>query len=427
MSTGTVALFAGVVILVVAVSGSLRRFDITTPALFTALGVVLGLTLVDTPPEDGTVRSIAELTLALLLFHDAAQVRPHQLRGVAGMCARLLLLGLPLTIAAGFLFARLVFPGLPAWSALLIAATLAPTDAGLGAATVLNPVVPVRIRRVLNVESGLNDGLATPVVLVAIALGQDGGSVRVRPTVVHALAELGVGLAVGALLGAGTAWLVSQQLVRQRVDATMVPLAAVAVPLAAYYGAVALQGNGFIAAFSAGVAFAGAWSADATASAGEAEGLDLTDHLATLLGFAVWTLFGLVAVARLATGLDLAAVVFAVAALTVLRMLPVAAVLLGTGLRAPTVAFIGWFGPRGLASVVFALIALESLPPSHTLDVVASTIGLTVLLSVAAHGMSAAPGAAAYGRWVARARPTVELADASAPAVSALRTSRGAA
>jgi NhaP-type Na+/H+ or K+/H+ antiporter len=164
-------LFALLVLGFTTVSAALGRRLITAPLAFVTFGAVLGFAVA---PLQGTVtepvKLVAEVTLVLILFHDAAQVRPREIGADRGLYARLLLIGFPLTILLGFLLARLLFPDLPVMMALLLGAALAPTDAGLGAPTVLNPVVPTRVRRALNVESGLNDGLATPVVLFAIAV-----------------------------------------------------------------------------------------------------------------------------------------------------------------------------------------------------------------------------------------------------------------
>ena len=193
-----VGLFALLVILFVSQSARLGRVYLTGPIVFVVGGVVLGRTLVSGEVDSATIRTIAEVTLALMLFHDAAQLQPRQLRGSFVFTGRLLLVGLPLTIGAGYFLARGLFPEIGVWLALLLAAALAPTDAGLGAATVLNPVVPVRVRRILNVESGLNDGLATPVVLFAIAATAGG---QPEDAALHALREMGVGALVGVLAG----------------------------------------------------------------------------------------------------------------------------------------------------------------------------------------------------------------------------------
>ncbi len=403
------AVFALVVIGFVAVSRRVGRLHLTAPIVFMAIGY-LASRVVDSTVDAALIRHIAEVTLAVVLFHDAAQVRPAQLRGDVWLCVRLLLIGLPLTMLLGLGAAHLLLPSLAFAYLLLLAATLAPTDAGLGAATVLNPVVPVRVRRLLNVESGLNDGLATPVVLFAIALisvptGEDGSAF------VAALEELLIGAAVGIGFGALAGALLDRAIAREWAEASLVPVATLVVPLLTYYGAVALSGNGFVAAFVSGTAFA--WALERTpgpvSKQVEVEGsLLLAEWVSVLLGYLVWALFGFVALGALTEVLTWQAVVFSLLSLTVLRMLPVAIALIGTGFRRPSVLFIGWFGPRGLASVVFSVIAVESLPMTAELQLVLATVVLTVLLSVVLHGITADPWAAKYGAWASSTKPPTE-------------------
>ena len=234
---------------------------------------------------------------------------------------------------------------------------MAPTDAGLGAATVLNPVVPVRMRRVLNVESGLNDGLATPVVLFAVAAAAGFADGSTEHGAREAVVEIVIGVLVGAAAGFLTGKLLGTAHDHGWSEDALVPVAVLVVPLMSYYGADASGGNGFIAAFVAGTMFARAMLDLSRMH----RNLEVTDQVAALLGYAVWMLFGAVVVTHLAPLMRWHSLLFAVLSLTVLRMLPVALCLLGSGLRSRSVAFIGWFGPRGLASVVFALIAFESL------------------------------------------------------------------
>jgi NhaP-type Na+/H+ or K+/H+ antiporter len=413
-----IAVFAVAVLVYAAFSEALDRRHVTAPMVFVVVGAGIGLVLANAP-EPGQVRTLAELTLALVLFHDAAELQPRALRHDAGVCARLLFVGLPLTMLAGFFLARWLFPDINGWFALLLAAAVTPTDAGLGAATVLNPVVPVRVRRVLNVESGLNDGLTTPIVLFALsAAGSSGGH-----EAGSALRELGVGVVFGVVAGALSGFALSRANTRGLMQNALVPVGAVAVPLLCYYGAVAIEGNGFVAAFVSGTAFA---AAAGTGLGGERLGgedrgeaarhpLELTTDGSTLLGYAVWCLFGVILIAHVGDLATAAGVLFAVSALTVLRMVPVALVLLGTGFRRRTRGFIGWFGPRGLASVVFALIAIEEYPRNGEVEHVAGAIALTVLLSVVVHGATADVGAQRYGAWAARTRPPAELGAAITP------------
>jgi NhaP-type Na+/H+ or K+/H+ antiporter len=404
--------FAVLVIGFVVVSGLLRRAHVTAPIAFVAAGAVLAVVVPPAAEQRWVgLRVVAELTLVLLLFHDAAQVRPREIRRDRVVMLRLLLVGLPLTILLGYLAARWLLPELPVMFALLLAAVLAPTDAGLGAATVLNPAVPVRVRRLLNVESGLNDGLVTPIVLLAITAIASTEGLRVGASLAAGLGEL----ALGALLGTGIGVMGAGVLGWSRAAGLSGrggrALAVLLLPLLAYAIALLSGGNGFVAAFVSGTSFAGAarWIHE------EDSALQLTEAIADPLGYAVWLVFGYGA-ARVVWGdVGPREVLFAVLALTVLRMLPVALAMLGTGFDRRTVAFVGWFGPRGLASVVFALIAVETLQIDADLDLVLSIITLTVLGSVLAHGLTAEPLAQRYGAWVARVQPPAEVLGASQP------------
>ncbi|HWS58874.1 MAG TPA: cation:proton antiporter, partial [Actinotalea sp.] len=316
--TVAVVIFAVLVLAYAAAAQGLRRANVTAPIVFVAAGAVLAAALgpATYAPEGSSenltpLTVLAEVTLALILFHDAAQVQPRQISAERGAVLRLLLIGLPLTIGAGFLAARWIFPQWPVMVALLVAASLAPTDAGLGAATVLNPVVPVRIRRLLNVESGLNDGLVTPVVFFAIAAiagsqGATDGGGDSQP-----LVELLVGVLVGAGVGALGGWLLGWSRRRALSKASTRSLGVLALPLLAYYSAYLVDANAFVAAFVAGSAFAAArWVAQ------EDSVLDLTDLVSEPLGFAVWFAVGLVAVPLVWSSVGWREVTFAVLSLT---------------------------------------------------------------------------------------------------------------
>ncbi|WIM98584.1 cation:proton antiporter [Actinoplanes oblitus] len=369
-------------------SARLGRADLSAPIVFVAAGLLLAEGLhvveVDVPPE--AVKLLAEITLVWVLFADASRVGLRELRADLGLYARLLGVGLPLTMVAGTLLAVWLFDGLGFWPALLVGAALAPTDAALGASVMTDPRVPDRVRRLLNVESGLNDGIATPVVMVAIAAEgiQHHG-------VSAALAALGIGLVAGIVAGAvgGSALRIARR--RGWASEDFAGPAVLALTLVAYAGTLWLSGNGFVAAFVAGLAYG-----HVARRGGERE-IYYVEQTAGLMSLLTWLVFGAVAVPTVLAGADWRCLVYAVLSLTVVRMVPVALALIGTRLPALTVAFLGWFGPRGLASVIFAVIALEELPgePGRAVTV----IGVTVLLSVLAHGLSAKPLA---GRYAAR-------------------------
>ena len=404
--------FACLVLAYTASSRSLGRFHVTAPLAFAAGGAALGFAgQAQTAQEVVWVKLVAALTLALILFHDAAQVRPRDLRSVGPLVARMLLVGWPLMVLASYLTARVFFPDQPAMLALLLAAALAPTDAGLGAAILVNPAVPVRVRAVLNVESGVNDGLAAPLALFAIAALAGAESLRPGVSAAGALGEFALGAVTGGVAGAGGGALLGWSRGHAMSTVSARALGVFTLPVLAYGSAELAHGNGFVAAFVAGMAFAASsrWMHE------EKSVFELTEASAELLGFGVWLVFGLVAVPRLWEAAGWREVLYALLSLTVLRMLPVAVSLLGSGLRPPTVLFLGWFGPRGLATVVFALLAIETLEVDQALRHALLAVSLTVLFSVVAHGASAEPLARRYGAWAERHQPPVETGSAREP------------
>jgi NhaP-type Na+/H+ or K+/H+ antiporter len=392
----------------------LDRRSITAPILFVAAGVALGpdgLDVVSFGFNDEVTLRITESVLALLLFADAATVPLAAVESDPGIPGRLLGIGLPLTIALGTLVAWLLFPD-PGWAAAALVATiLAPTDAALGTAVVTNPAVPVRIRRALNVESGLNDGIATPFVTLFLAIVVAEEEHAGGAWVAEAAAEIGIALLVAAAVGFIGGRLVRAARQRGWSSRTSEQLAVLALAIVAYAGAVALGGNGFVAAFVGGIIFG------AVAGRAVHDAVGYAETTSTFASFFVWTVFGVLFVGPLLTrGLDVATVAFAVLSLTVVRMLPVAIALRGTGLRGTTLAFMGWFGPRGLASVVFTLIAVEAIGEAggfgtELADVATATIALSVLL----HGLSAGPLATRYASWLQGDAASAEMLDVPEP------------
>jgi sodium/hydrogen antiporter len=368
-----------------ALSARLERFDVTAPIIFVVAGLLLThgpLALLHLAPSRELVKLLAEVTLALVLFSDASRVGLHELRADLGLYVRLLGVALPLTIGLGMLLALFAIGSAGAWIALLAGAALAPTDAALGAGIMANPAVPARIRRLINVESGLNDGIATPLVSVALAGAAAGNIAAAGP--LAAVRELGLGLLTGVAVGAAGGYVVRITRKRGWAAEGFAGTAVLGLAVCAYSCALAADGNGFIAAFTAGLAFG---------TASGRRGLPLipfVEETGALLSLLVWLAFGAVAVVPALRGLTWQVATYAVLSLTVIRMLPVTISLAGTHLGWPTVLFAGWFGPRGLASVTFALLALEELPPSESGPAV-TLIAVTVLLSVVAHGVTAEP------------------------------------
>jgi len=380
------------------ISARLERADLTAPIVFVAVGAILAaLGLIDISSAPENFKPLVEVTLVWVLFSDAARVRIPDIRNDLGRYVRLLGIGLPLTVAFGWVLAFWLVPGLDMWLALLVGAALAPTDAALGVPVVTNRLVPSRVRRLITVESGLNDGIATPLVVLAIAGAASIEGHAEAPSLGEALVELALGVLVGVAVGFVGGGLLRWARRRGWSAEEFVGIAVLALALGTYAGAVAVGGNGFVAAFCGGLAFGAA-----AGRRGPAEVVFL-EQASGLVSLLVWIVFGVIAVPIVLNGVDLTTVLYAVLSLTLVRMLPVALVLVGAGLDRKTVLFIGWFGPRGLASLVFALLAVEELGPRADPAVVA--IAITVFLSVLAHGLSAAPLAARYGRAVGAPEP----------------------
>ena len=392
MSDTAVALFMAAVFAWGALAKRLTRADLTAPIVFVALGFLLTKAVpLDPDVEAETVKLATEVTLVWVLFSDAARVGLRELRAEARVLGSLLGVALPVTVVLGWLLAEGLFDGFDVWLALLVGAALAPTDAALGSVVITHPAVPTRVRRILNVESGLNDGIATPIVLVALAgaasaegLEQTGPGGALLELLLGALVGVAVGVVGGKLLRAARR--------RGWADEDFAGPAVLALALLAYGLAIALDGNGFVAAFAAGVAFG---HTAGRAGPHEVRYVEQTAGLASLL---VWTLFGAVAVPVVVDAFSWQVLLYAVLSLTVVRMLPVAVVLLGTGLPRRSGLFIGWFGPRGLASVVFALLAVEELGADANQAV--AVIATTVLFSVVAHGVTAGPLSVRFGAGV---------------------------
>jgi sodium/hydrogen antiporter len=395
-----VAVIAACVLVWGLVSARLEGWNVTAPIAFVLLGLVVThrpLDLIHLNLRSDTLREVAELTLALVLFADAARVNLRELRSDVRFPVRLLAIGLPLTIGAGTAVAFGLFGGVGIWVAALIGAIVAPTDAALGAAIMQDPRIPSGVRRLLNVESGLNDGIATPFVnlFLAGALTEESLSTSgIRGAVLSLLGGAAIGVGVGVVAAVALRFTTAHRW----SGPAFRPLAVLAVALLAYSAAIDAGTNGFVAAFVAGMAYG------ASMPAGDPLTLGFTDDAGELLSLLVWFGFGATMVVpgfEHATWRD---VVFAVLALTAVRMVPVGLALLGSGMDRTTAAFVGWFGPRGLASVVFALLAVDRLDPAEG-DRVLAAVTVTVALSVVLHGISASPLAARYGRFAATLHP----------------------
>lgn len=398
------AVVALVVVAFALVSRRARRWPVTMPIVTVAAGAATQAAgLVDLGLDGAALRVLGEVALAVVLFSDAVRIDVRALRRERGLPVRLLLVGLPLSIVLGTLVVLLLLPSLELWQAALLAAVLAPTDPALGQAVVEDEAVPVRIRQSLNVESGLNDGLALPAVLLFIALA--GGRAGEQESWSAFFAQqVGVGLLLGALIGVLGALALRAASRAQWLDGLYGQLATLALAVLALTVTDELGGSGFVACFVSGLAFGAIGRQEATHLS------EYTEDSGQLLTAVALFGFGNVLLAGALDGLTWQVVTAGLLLLTAVRMVPVLVSLVGSRTRWPTRFFLGWFGPRGLASIVFGLLLLEEQVPDG--EVLFTVIAFTVLASVLAHGASAGIGAQRFGAWFERARVAADLAEA---------------
>ena len=382
------AMLAVFLLIYSAIAGRIERSLISGPIVFTAAGFILGadgLGVLRIHIDGEGLRLLAELTLAMVLFTDAANADFGIVKRNLGLPERLLLIGLPLTIVLGFLVAAVIFPKLAILEMALLAAMLAPTDAALGKPVVTNPTVPPVMREALNLESGLNDGICVPIVvlLLGLAVGTqiEGGTVgHVARVVVEAI---GIGLIVGLALTWLTILMLRFAERRGWISEHWVEIPIVALAAACFAAAQALGGSGFIACFVGGLLLSGLGARH------KEELLRGAEHLGEALALLTWVVFGGIVVARMIDRVTWPALLYAILSLTVIRMLPVFLCLIGTRTSVADKLFIGWFGPRGLATIVFAVLVLDEKLPGN--DTIMLAAGWTVLLSVIVHGVTANP------------------------------------
>jgi NhaP-type Na+/H+ or K+/H+ antiporter len=390
------AIIAATVLAVAGVSSKLTGTPVTAAMVFVLVGMLVGPLVVDEvtlAPTQATVRTLAESTLTVVLFADASRIKLHALRHEYAVPLRLLGIGLPLTIALGTLVAAGLFGPLTTAEALVLSVVLAPTDAALGQSVVTDPRIPSRIRQGLNVESGLNDGICVPLLVIALALADVGEKVTTsHHAVTIVVEEIGYGIVGG--VGAGVAASAVVLLARRRRLITdtwlqVIPLAGAGL---AYGVASALGGSGFIAAFIAGAFFGALVSHESEQASG------LSEEVGGVLGGVTFLVFGAVLLGPAVKHVSWQIALYALLSLTLVRMGPVAIAMIGSRARRPTIGFLGWFGPRGLASIVFAVLSVQEAHLAGA-ETITRTAYLTVGLSVFAHGITAAPWADRYARW----------------------------
>jgi NhaP-type Na+/H+ or K+/H+ antiporter len=383
------------------VAGRIERSWLSGPIVFTVFGLLIGpvgLDLLSFNSDRETIRTLAELTLALVLFTDAASADMGVLRKTKALPIRLLLIGLPLTILLGFGLGMLLVETLSLLEVALVATLLAPTDAALGKGVVTNEAVPDPVRQGLNVESGLNDGICVPILFVflALATGKAGEEGPRQLAMMLVAEEIGIGLAVGLVLTAIAALLLKFARKQQWLTHTWIQVPVVALALGCFAVAQWLGGSGFIAAFSGGLLFG------ILAKQARDEFLRAAEGTGDTMALITWVIFGAAVVGKAVGHFTWLIWLYAILSLTVIRMLPVFLSLTGMGVSTEGKLFMGWFGPRGLASIVFAVIVLNAEVPNS--GIIAATAVCTIMLSILAHGITANPWARGFGERFAKKR-----------------------
>lgn len=399
-----VPFFIVLVFLFTLVSKRIERTIFTAPIIFTVAGMVvyfISPRVAELEIHNETVLLIAEVTLALLLFTDANRIDLRKLLKETFIPGRLLGIGMPLAILAGAIIALLLFDGISFWEAALLAVILAPTDASLGQVVINSQLVPERVRQALNVEAGLNDGLAMPFFSLFVGLAAATDPLISGDWLLYTIEQIFFGLLMGIVIGWIGGWLIGETGKRGWIDQPLQQLGLLALALMCYGGAVIIGGNGFIAAFVGGLLVKRGFE-DAKFHTSE-----FSEAWGQLLNYFVFFIFGMIAV-KLLPRITPTILLFAVLSLTIMRMLPVAIAMLRTRLAPSTVLFMGWFGPRGLASIVLGLIYLERETGLAYETIIVTAVAATVMLSILLHGISALPGT----RWYAR---QVEKMDGDAP------------
>ena len=378
-------------------SKKLEKTVVTAPILFCAAGMLI---LLYNPVKEEigvdmkTLLKLAEVGLVMTLFTDASHVNRQILRRNKYQPVRLLTTGLLLTILLGALAAMVIFRQLTIWEAGILAAILAPTDAGLGQVIVNSPKVPERIRQSLNVEAGLNDGISVPFLMFFIALSlqssQGAGSILTR----FVLEQLGLGTLIGLAIGFFGGMLLEFARRRNWMNRSVQQLGLITLPFLCLLVSEPVGASMFIAAFVAGLAVQ-IWFKEAGSHSAE-----FTEGWGQQLNYFVFYLFGMF-VMRAWGDFDYKMLIYVVLSLTVVRMVPVAIALAGTRLSKYTVIFMGWFGPRGLASIVLGLVYLEQEVNTTGASIIRLAVMVTVLLSIFAHGFSTLPGINLYSKKLA--------------------------
>lgn len=376
------------------VASKMEKTPISGALVYVAVGAILGprvLGLIDLDVDGEAISRLAELALAVCLFSDSACADLGVLKRIEKVPIRLLLIGLPLTILLGMVVGWAIFRDLAFVEIALIATMLAPTDAALGKPVVSNPVVPTKVRQSLNVESGLNDGICVPVILFFIEISRGtveaGGFTALMTGLL--VKVIGIGVVVGIVLALVGGFALRHCASRGWISGTWMHVPIVSLAVFCFALAQLLGGSGFIAAFVGGMTFG------ACTKKHKEQFLESAEVVSDAVALVTWFTFGTIIVGFLLTGVSWQVIVYSLLSLTVIRMLPVALCMWGVPTKKDTLMFMGWFGPRGLASIVFLVMVMQEKLPDN--DTIVAVVSWTIVFSVIAHGLSANPLAAKYG------------------------------
>ena len=380
--------FALFILIYSLVAKRIEKTAISGPLLAIIVGLAAGpllFNVISVKVDIEGYKIIAELALALVLFTDAANTNIRELIKNISIPSRLLLIGLPLTILLGMAGGYLLFEGFT-WIELGILATLlAPTDAALGKAVVTNPSVPPKIRESLNVESGLNDGICVPVLFFFIALfsAQTGEGLSFSFGLLLFAEEIGIGLIAGLATIFIMDKLVHYSENHQWISKSWKTVVIITLAFSCFTAAQLAGGSGFIACFTGGLLYS------VINRKYKHELLEASEGAGDTLSMLTWFIFGSVVIAKNIRFFTWETIIYALLSLTLIRMIPVLLALIKTGLPWKEKLFISWFGPRGLASIVFAIIVFDIGMP-HKETIILTAI-FTILLSVISHGFTANP------------------------------------
>lgn len=394
------ALIAGAILAFSSIAGLVEKSWISGPIVFVLFGFLIGpriLDLLSLQMQRETLKILAELTLALVLFTDAAGADLKTLRREAVIPIRMLGIGLPLTLLLGFGAGLLLLSELSVIEVAILATILAPTDAALGQAVLKEQAIPANLRQGLNFESGLNDGLCVPILLVLLTLAIEKASHAsgYQLALSYLVTELGIGLLVGVILAAFGVYLLRFTREQGWLSTNWLQLTVFALAITTFATAQSLGGSGFIATFCGGLLFGHLLKGQSADLLRSGEGIGDAFALIT------WVIFGAAVAGKALPNFTWPIFGYAILSLTLLRMLPIFISLSGTGLSTEGKLFLGWFGPRGLATIVFTIMVINiNLPHGDTIFTIVS---FTVMLSITLHGISAKPW---VDRWVRNQKQT---------------------